>query len=218
MNGQDQEISFQEPAPQPRNSTAAVVSLVLGIVGLLCIPFLGPIIAIVCAIVAFSQIRSGAGSVTGQGFAVTGLVLGIAGLALHTMGTIGVVHVVMQVKHAIEAGQKKFEPVAAALRDGDVDKATELLSGPESPPKEELKARLVKAHADLGNVRRSELAKVDGKQSAGFSDLNFKFTWNLYGEKGDGHLELDVRYDGKEWHVRDLRIGQGTIPVEIGDH
>ena len=218
MIGQESGISFQEPAPQPRNSSAAVVSLVLGIVGLLCIPFLGPIIAVVCALVAFSQIRSGGGSVTGHGFAVTGLVLGLAGLALHTAGAIGILHVVTQVTRAIEAGQKKFEPVAAALRDGDVDKATELLSGPESPSKEILKERLGKAHGDLGNVKRSELAKVDGRKSTSFSDLNLKFTWNLYGEKGDGHIELDVRYDGKEWHVRDLRIGQGTVPVEVGDH
>jgi len=71
------------PMPaQPRNSQTAVWSLVTGIASLLCccICILGPV-AIVLGIVALSQLKSHP-ELTGRGFAITGIVLGIVSLLL----------------------------------------------------------------------------------------------------------------------------------------
>jgi hypothetical protein len=63
------------PAPIP-TSTAAIVSLVAGILAWVLAPLLGAIIAVVAGHVARSEIRLSAGTLQGDGMAVAGLVLG----------------------------------------------------------------------------------------------------------------------------------------------
>ncbi len=64
-------------AAVPRTSTAAVVSLVFGIVAWVALPVIGALIAIVTGHAARSDIRHApAGSVEGSGMALSGLVLG----------------------------------------------------------------------------------------------------------------------------------------------
>ena len=82
-----------QPSPLPpvspaasspsRTSGLAIASLVLGILGLTCIlPIIGPILALILGIVALNQINKSRGTVTGQGQAVAGLVLGGVGLVM----------------------------------------------------------------------------------------------------------------------------------------
>jgi hypothetical protein len=64
-----------------KNTTSgfAIASMVLGIVW---IYWIGSILAIIFGVVAKNQIRDGNGSVTGDGMATAGIVLGIIGLAI----------------------------------------------------------------------------------------------------------------------------------------
>lgn len=64
--------------PTRPTSTLAVVSLVMGILGLF---FFGSIIAVICGHLARSEIRRSEGKLDGDGVAVAGLVLGYLGLA-----------------------------------------------------------------------------------------------------------------------------------------
>ena len=70
------------PASVP-NSTAAVVSLVCGILcWVLILPLIGAIVAVVAGHMARSEIRAANGRVGGAGMAKAGLILGYAHLAL----------------------------------------------------------------------------------------------------------------------------------------
>ncbi|WP_028769894.1 DUF4190 domain-containing protein [Silanimonas lenta] len=65
-----------------RTSTLAIVSLVAGILGWTLAPWLGSLVAIVTGHMARSEIRRDPQGVEGDGFAVAGLVLGWAMLAV----------------------------------------------------------------------------------------------------------------------------------------
>ncbi|MDX1435206.1 MAG: DUF4190 domain-containing protein [Anaerolineales bacterium] len=69
-----------EPAQQSRTSTLAVVSLIAGILGWTLAPFLGCIVAVITGVMARNEIRDSGGEVTGDGFAIAGLILGAVGL------------------------------------------------------------------------------------------------------------------------------------------
>jgi uncharacterized membrane protein len=58
----------------------AVASMVLGIVGIIMIPVIAPILAIVFGFVAKGSIDRSQGRETGRGMAVAGIVLGFVGL------------------------------------------------------------------------------------------------------------------------------------------
>ncbi|MAG67630.1 MAG: hypothetical protein CMK74_17500 [Pseudomonadales bacterium] len=60
-------------------SSLAIVSLVAGILGLF---FFGSIIAIICGHIARSQIKQSQGAQSGDGMALSGLILGYIGVAI----------------------------------------------------------------------------------------------------------------------------------------
>ena len=62
--------------PAPRTSTAAVISLVFGILSWFALPLVGGVVAVVTGHVARGEIRRSAGAVDGDALAVAGLVLG----------------------------------------------------------------------------------------------------------------------------------------------
>ena len=69
--------SSQAPLqPVAQNSTLAIVSLVLGIVGWVILPIVGAIGAIITGHLAKKEIRESAGRLIGDGLATAGLVLG----------------------------------------------------------------------------------------------------------------------------------------------
>jgi len=73
MNGQPPPV----PTGTPKPSGFATASLVLGILGLICIlPILGSVLAIIFGIVALNQIKKANGLLTGQGKAMAGLIMG----------------------------------------------------------------------------------------------------------------------------------------------
>jgi len=66
--------------PKSGNSTMAVWAMILGIMSVLCCQILGPV-AIVLGAVALSNLKSHP-EMTGRGFAITGIVLGILSLLM----------------------------------------------------------------------------------------------------------------------------------------
>lgn len=75
--------------PATTTSTLAVVSLVFGILSWLVLPFVGALIAVVCGHLARSEIRrSEPGSLSGDGLALTGLILGYLHLACWVFGAL----------------------------------------------------------------------------------------------------------------------------------
>ena len=68
--------------PPTRTSTAAVISLIAGILGFeQILPVIGPIAAVIAGHIAKSEIKKGGGMVTGNGMATTGLILGYVTIA-----------------------------------------------------------------------------------------------------------------------------------------
>ena len=78
-------------AAVPRTSTAAVVSLVFGIVTWVALPLIGAVIAVVTGHVARADIqRAPAGSIEGDGMALAGLILGYLQLALWLLAILAI--------------------------------------------------------------------------------------------------------------------------------
>jgi hypothetical protein len=81
-----QPTSYQQSgggyAPVVPNSNLAVISLVSGIVAWVLIPVLGAIVGVVAGHMAHAEIRRSGGSLTGQGLATVGMILGYAQLAI----------------------------------------------------------------------------------------------------------------------------------------
>ena len=66
----------------PPNSTAAIVSLIFGILTWVLLPAIGPIVAVVAGHMARGEIRRSNGQIGGGGMAMAGLVLGYLQIAL----------------------------------------------------------------------------------------------------------------------------------------
>jgi len=75
----------------PPNSTAAVVSLVFGILSWVMLPVVGPIVAVVAGHMARAEIRRSNGQVGGGGMATAGLVLGYLQIALFALAICAIV-------------------------------------------------------------------------------------------------------------------------------
>ncbi len=82
-------IQYTNYAPAaPSNSTAALLSLIFGIVAWTVLPLIGAFGAIICGHIARNEIRQSAGRVGGNGMAVAGLVLGYIQVVLTILGCI----------------------------------------------------------------------------------------------------------------------------------
>jgi hypothetical protein len=73
------------PATAP-TSSAAIISLIAGILAWLVMPLIGALAAVIAGHIARSEIRQSAGAVQGDGLAVAGLVLGYLQFALSLLG------------------------------------------------------------------------------------------------------------------------------------
>ncbi len=78
---------MNQPIPQlpptTRTSTAAIISLIAGILGFVQIlPIIGPIGAVISGHIAKSEIKKSGGMVTGNGLATAGLILGYVMIAV----------------------------------------------------------------------------------------------------------------------------------------
>ena len=70
------------PQPERKQSTLALVSLILGILGWVVLPLIGGISAVITGHLALKEIRKSGGSLEGETLAKVGLGLGYANLAL----------------------------------------------------------------------------------------------------------------------------------------
>jgi hypothetical protein len=77
MNEQSSAI----PSTQ-RTSGLAIVSLVLGILSLLCLSILAGIPALICGIVALKKVTESLGALAGKGYAVAGIIMGSLSLLI----------------------------------------------------------------------------------------------------------------------------------------
>ena len=68
--------------PASQTSTLSLVSLIVGLLAWVLLPIIGAIAAIITGHMGLNEIKQSAGRLTGQGLAVTGLVLGYAQLFL----------------------------------------------------------------------------------------------------------------------------------------
>jgi hypothetical protein len=83
LKGEKMNQSYEPVSPGSHTSTAAIISLIAGILGFVQIlPIIGPIAAVVAGHMAKSEIKKSAGMVTGNGMATTGLILGYLMIAL----------------------------------------------------------------------------------------------------------------------------------------
>ncbi len=83
------EYPAQDPGPtvvQGQTSTMAIISLIAGILGWTVIPLIGSIVAVITGHMAKKEIRESNGTLTGDGLATFGLVLGYASLVVGICG------------------------------------------------------------------------------------------------------------------------------------
>lgn len=79
-----------QPTYQPasKDSTLAILSMVLGIASYVVIPVLGSLAAIILGHIAKSEIKKSNGALSGNGMATAGLVLGYVQWALIILGIV----------------------------------------------------------------------------------------------------------------------------------
>jgi hypothetical protein len=76
-------MSNQSYYEGPRNSTTAIISLILSILGLIgVLPFIGSIVGLILGYNARNEIERSSGSLSGRGMAQWGIILGWVGIAL----------------------------------------------------------------------------------------------------------------------------------------
>jgi hypothetical protein len=75
----------------PPNSTAALVSLIFGILSWVMLPVVGPIVAVVAGHMARREIQASNGQVGGGGMATAGLILGYLQIALGLLAICAIV-------------------------------------------------------------------------------------------------------------------------------
>jgi hypothetical protein len=68
------------------NSSLAIVSLIAGVLGLTLFPLIGSIIAVITGPMAKKEIRESAGTLSGEGLATAGMILGWIGIGLSVFG------------------------------------------------------------------------------------------------------------------------------------
>ncbi len=76
------------PSPLRRDSTLAIVSLVSGLLGWTLLPFVGAIAAIVTGHLAKKEIRESNNTLSGDGMALAGLILGYVQIGAIVLGLI----------------------------------------------------------------------------------------------------------------------------------
>ncbi len=69
-----------------KTNVLAIVSLVASISGFVILPFIGPIVGVICGHISLGQIKKTGEQ--GRGMALAGLILGYVGIALAIIGTI----------------------------------------------------------------------------------------------------------------------------------
>jgi hypothetical protein len=68
----------------------ALISLISGILGLTLIPFIGSVVAVITGPMAKKEIQASNGSLSGDGLATAGIILGWIGIALGVLTACGV--------------------------------------------------------------------------------------------------------------------------------
>jgi hypothetical protein len=81
---------MNEVARVAKTSAAAIWSLVLGILGLMCFGLFSGIPAIICGHVARSNVKNSQGALSGEGMALAGLILGYVGTVITTIAVFGI--------------------------------------------------------------------------------------------------------------------------------
>lgn len=203
----------------PKTSATATAALIAAIAGLFCVPFVGPILAVVLGLVGLSSIAKSNGQLAGRGRALAGTIVGVVGVLAHgvvaaslVIGAVAAVNYLDRMTQALN----EFRPAIEALERNDLDTAATLLAARSNLTEDEIKARVRDAFEQLGEVDRSELATQDASRSTGTSDVRVSMTWNLYGQKSNMHATLGLHYDGQRWTMQDLRFEPGTVTVDVG--
>ncbi len=76
---------------QPKNETLAVVSLIFGISGFVCLGIIGSIVAVITGSMAKKKIAASGGALGGEGLAKVGIILGWIGIILSIIAIIVVI-------------------------------------------------------------------------------------------------------------------------------
>lgn len=79
----------------PPTAPMAIASFVLGIAGLVILPIIGPLLAIIFGHMARNEIKVKAGQFKGDGFALAGLIMGYIGIALAVLLIIFIIVIVI---------------------------------------------------------------------------------------------------------------------------
>lgn len=77
--------------PVKQTSSAAIISLIAGILGWTVVPWLGSIVAVITGHMARAEIRRNSDTLEGDGLAIAGLVLGWSMLVLSILAVLAIV-------------------------------------------------------------------------------------------------------------------------------
>jgi hypothetical protein len=126
---------MNEVARVSKTSAAAIWSLVLGILSLLCFTLFTGIPAIICGHIARSNVKNSRGALSGEGMALAGLILGYIGTFIVTFGVLAAIAIPNFIAYRDKAFCSRVEQeamnTAVAIECYQQDPSQENLPGPD---------------------------------------------------------------------------------------
>jgi hypothetical protein len=95
MSDYQNQLPSTPGSDKPPTSTMAIVSLVAGIASWVILPFIAAIVAVITGNMAKKEIRESGGTVSGEGLAKAGVILGYVNLGLVLLGICLVITLVL---------------------------------------------------------------------------------------------------------------------------
>lgn len=206
--------------PPPKTSGAAIASLILSLVGF-CIPFLGPLLAIVFGIVGKVNVGNSQGRLTGGGMAIAGICLGVLGLLGHGVFVGGSIYLASKTVAMIKEIETQMTSVKTAAEKGDWEGVAGELTGPGSVSKEEVIGKFKAAEQKYGKLAGFDLAQMEPIQSEMQKDMfswPFRLVFNADGDKGPCNMNVNIKRVGSKFQVTSLEFQEGHVNKTIDHH
>ena len=205
---------------QPPQESLAIASLVLGILGLVAIPFIASVAGVICGHIALGKIKRAAGALGGRGLAIGGLVTGYLGIAfcLLAAAVIAIAFTALvkssgPVREQITSGIETFASVASATQIHASCSAYAEANDGKFPPTLETLVPTYLPDADLLKTKVGDDDERAGFQYFGgtTSDRHDRVLFQSWGTFSNGHRVV-AYVDGRI----EVEKAPATIPLEHG--
>ncbi len=212
---------MREPdLPPPTTSGAAIASLVISLVGL-CVPFIGPLVAIIVGFIGKANVGASRGRLTGGGIALAGILIGVLGIGFHIAAVAGSFWLGSKVMQIAKETEKQIAAINTAAQTGDWDAAAKELTAPGSMSREQVVAKFKQAESKYGTLSNFNIAQADPDEKETERDpLSFpiRLVFNADGAKGPCRFSGVLKRMSGKYALVSLDVEDGHAVRTLDTH